>query len=157
MHSWQLWMQYWWRWMLAQCAVPENMWVSRPVIRPSNPTAGHTHRGNQNWKRHVYPMFIVAIARTWEQPRCPSADKWVRKLWFIYTMEYYSAIKNSAFESVLVRWMKLESIKQSDGKTSACNAGDPGLTPGLGRFPGEGNGNPLQWFCPENSMDWGVW
>ena len=68
-------------------------------------------------------------------------------------MEYYSAIKKNAFESVLVRWMKLESIKQSDSKASACNAGDPGLTPGLGRFPGEGNGNPLQCFCLENSMD----
>ena len=61
-------------------------------------------------------MFIAAlfiIARTWKQPRCPSADKWIRKLWYIYTMEYYSAIKN-AFESVLMRWMKLEPIKQSE-------------------------------------------
>ena len=59
------------------------------------------------------PMFIAAlftIARTRKQPRCPSAGKWIRKLWYIYTMEYYSAIKKNAFESVLVRWMKLESI-----------------------------------------------
>ena len=51
-------------------------------------------------------MFIAAlfiIARTWKQPRCPSADKWIRKLWNIYTMEYYSAIKNNIFESVLRR------------------------------------------------------
>ena len=57
------------------------------------------------------PMFITAlltIARTWKQPRCPSADEWIRKLWYIYTMEYYSAIKRKAFESVLMRWMKLE-------------------------------------------------
>ena len=57
------------------------------------------------------PMFIAApfiIARTWKQPRCPSADKWIRKLW--YTMEYYSAIKKNTFESVLMRWMKLEPI-----------------------------------------------
>ena len=62
------------------------------------------------------PMFIAAlfiIARTWKQPRCPSADKWIRKLWYIYTMEYYSAIKKNTFESVLMRWMKLESIIQS--------------------------------------------
>ena len=62
------------------------------------------------------PMFIAAlftIARTWTQPRCPSADEWIRKLWYIYTMEYYSAIKN-AFESVLMRWMKLEPIIQSE-------------------------------------------
>ena len=47
------------------------------------------------------PMFIAAlfiIARTWKQPRCPSADEWIRKLWYIYTMEYYSAIKNNSVE-----------------------------------------------------------
>ena len=63
------------------------------------------------------PMFIAAlfiIARTWKQPRCPSADKWIRKLWYIYTMGYYSAIKKNIFESVLMRWMKLEPIIQSE-------------------------------------------
>ena len=57
------------------------------------------------------PMFNAAlfiIARTWKQPRCPSADEWIRKLWYIYTMEYYSAIKKTTFESVLMKWMKLE-------------------------------------------------
>ena len=44
--------------------------------------------------------------------KCPSADEWIRKLWYIYTMEYYSAIKKNAFESVLMRWMKLEPIIQ---------------------------------------------
>ena len=57
-------------------------------------------------------MFI--IARTWKQPRCPSADKWIRKLWYIYTMEYYSAIKKNTFASVLMRCMKLEPIIQSE-------------------------------------------
>ena len=62
-------------------------------------------------------MFITAlfiIARTWKQPRCPSADKRIRKLWYIYTMEHYSVIKENAFKSVLMRWMKLEPIIQSD-------------------------------------------
>ena len=62
-------------------------------------------------------MFMVAlftIARTWKQPRCPSADEWVRKLWYICTMEYYSAITKSTLESVLMRWMKLEPIIQSE-------------------------------------------
>ena len=62
-------------------------------------------------------MFIAAlfiIARTWKQPRCPSADEWIRKLWYKYTMEYYSAIKKNSFESVLVTWMKLEPIIQSE-------------------------------------------
>ena len=66
--------------------------------------------------RHT-PLFIAAlftIARTWKQPRCPSGDKWIRKLWYIYTVEYYSAIKTHAFESVLMRWMKLESSIQSE-------------------------------------------
>ena len=61
-------------------------------------------------------MFITAlflISRTWNQPRCPSADEWIRKLWYICTMEYYSAIKKDAFESVLMRWMKLEPTIQS--------------------------------------------
>ena len=63
------------------------------------------------------PMFIAAlfiIARIWKQPRCPSADEWVRKLWYIYTKEYYSAIKKNTFESVIMRWMKLEPIIQNE-------------------------------------------
>ena len=63
------------------------------------------------------PMFIAAlfiIARTWKQPRCPSADECIRKLWYIYPMEHYSAIKKNTFESVLMRWMKLEPILQSE-------------------------------------------
>ena len=53
---------------------------------------------------------LFTIARTWKQPRCPSTDEWIRKLWYIYTMEYYLAIKMNAFESVLMRWMNLEPI-----------------------------------------------
>ena len=63
------------------------------------------------------PMFITAlfiIARTWKPPRCPSADERIRKLWYIYTMEYSSAIKKNTFESILMRWMKLEPIIQSE-------------------------------------------
>ena len=63
------------------------------------------------------PMFIIALfttARTWKQPRCSSTDEWIRKLWYIYTMEYYSAIKENTVESVLMRWMKLEPIIQSE-------------------------------------------
>ena len=62
-------------------------------------------------------MFIAAlftIARTQKQPRCPSADEWIRTLWYIHTMEYYSAIKKNPTESALMRWMKLEPIIQSE-------------------------------------------
>ena len=50
-------------------------------------------------------LFLFTIARTWKQPRCPSTDEWIKKLWYIYTMEYYSAIKTSAFESLLKTWI----------------------------------------------------
>ena len=63
------------------------------------------------------PMFIAAlftIARTWKQHRSPLSDKRIIKLWYIHTMEYYSAIKKNAFESVLMRWMKLEPLIQSE-------------------------------------------
>ena len=62
-------------------------------------------------------MFIAAlltIARTWKQPGCPSTDEWIKKLWYIYTMEYYSAIKRNVFESVLMRWINLEPFIQSE-------------------------------------------
>ena len=62
------------------------------------------------------PVFIAAlfaIARTWKQPRCSLTDKWIKKMWYIYTMEYYSAIKNT-FESVLMKEMDLEPVKQSE-------------------------------------------
>ena len=62
------------------------------------------------------PMFTAAlftIASSWTKPRCPSVDEWIRKLWHIYTMEYYLAILKNAFESDLVSWMNLEPIIQS--------------------------------------------
>ena len=62
----------------------------------------------------VFVALLFIIARTWKQPRCPSADEWVRKLWHIYTMGYFSAVKKDAFESVLRRWLKLEPIIQSE-------------------------------------------
>ena len=62
------------------------------------------------------PMFIAAlftIAKTWKQPKCSSTDEWI-KMWYIYTMEYYSAIKRNETELFLVRWMDLESVIQSE-------------------------------------------
>ena len=62
----------------------------------------------------MFTAALLIIARTWKQPRCSLADDWIRKLWYIYTMEYYSAIKNNTFESVLLRSMKLEPMIQSE-------------------------------------------
>ena len=70
------------------------------------------------------PMFIAAlftIARTWKQPRCPLAVEWIRKLWYIYTMEYNSTIKKNASDSVLMRWMKLDPIIQSEERKKNTN------------------------------------
>jgi len=69
-------------------------------------------------------MFIAAlfiVAGTWKQPRCPLTDEWIKKLWYIYMMEYCSVIKRNTFESVLMRWMNLEPITQSGGSQKEKN------------------------------------
>ena len=84
---------------------------------PAIPLLGIHTEETRSERDMCTPMFIAAlviIARTWKQPRCPLADERIRKLWYIYTMEYYSAIKNNAFESVLMRWMKPQPIIQSE-------------------------------------------
>ena len=71
----------------------------------------YTPRKPELKETHVPPMFTAAlftIARTWKQFRCLSSDECIRKLWYRYTVEYYSAIKENSFESVLMRWMKLD-------------------------------------------------
>jgi hypothetical protein len=62
-------------------------------------------------------MFIEALfitARSWKEPRCPSTEEWIQKMWYIYTMEYYSAIKNNGFMKFLDKWMYLEDIILSE-------------------------------------------
>ena len=84
---------------------------------PAIPLLGIHTEENRTERDTCTPVFIAAlfiIARTWKQPRCPQADEWIRKQWYIYTMEYYTAIKKNAIESVLMRWMKLEPIIQSE-------------------------------------------
>ena len=68
-------------------------------------------------KESCTKMFIAAlftIARTWKQLKCPSLDEWIKKMWHIYTMEYYSAIKRNEMEVDVKRWMELESVIQSE-------------------------------------------
>ena len=68
-------------------------------------------------KESCTTTFIAAlstIAWTWKQPKCPSTDEWVEKMWHIYTMEYYSAIKRKEIELYVVRWMDLDTVIQSE-------------------------------------------
>ena len=69
-------------------------------------------------------MFIEAlftIARTWKQSKCPSTDEWIKKMWHIYTMDYYSAIKRNKTVLFLVRWIDIESVIQSEGSQKDKN------------------------------------
>ena len=58
----------------------------------------------------MFTAALFTIARTWKQPKCPSTDEWIKKMWHIYTMEYYSAIKRKEMEVFLMRWMELQSL-----------------------------------------------
>jgi hypothetical protein len=72
-------------------------------------------------------MFIAAlfiIARSWKEPRCPSSEEWIQKMWYIYTMEYYSAIKRNEFFKFLGKWLDLEGIILSEVLQSQKNSND---------------------------------
>ena len=89
----------------------------KPPYDPAIPLLGTYPEETKIERDTCIPLFIAelfTIARPWKQPRCPWTDDWIKKLWCIYTMEYYSAIKRNSFESVLLRWMNLESIIQSE-------------------------------------------
>ena len=62
----------------------------------------------------MFTAALFTVARTWKQPKCPSTDEWIKKIWHVYTMEYYSAIKRNETELFVVRWMDLESVIQSE-------------------------------------------
>ena len=125
-------LHYWW-----ECKLIQPLW--RTVWRflkklgielpydPAIPLLGIHTKETRIERDACTPVFIATlftIARTWKQPRRPLVDEWIRKFWFIYTVEYYSAIKRSAFdafESVLMRWMKLEPIIQNEVRQRKTN------------------------------------
>ena len=89
----------------------------KPPYDPAIPLAGIYPEETKIERDTHIPLFIkvlFTIARTWNQPRCPSTDEWIKNLWHIYTMEYYSAIKRNTLELVLMNWMNLEPIIQSE-------------------------------------------
>ena len=110
-----------------ECKLTEPLWkmvwrfLKKLGIKPpydlAIPLLG-IHPEKTKIEKDIYiPLFITAlfiIARTWKQPRCPSTDEWIKKLWYIYTVEYYSDIKRNTVESVLMRWVNLELIIQSE-------------------------------------------
>ena len=89
----------------------------KPPYDQAIPLLGIYPEETKTEKDTCIPLFIAArftIARTWKQPICSLTDEWIKKVWYIYTMEYHSAIKRNTFESVLMRWMNLEPIIQSE-------------------------------------------
>ena len=78
------------------------------IKAPYDPYPGET-----KLKDTCTPLFIATLVRSWKQPRCPSIVEWIKKLWYIYRMEYYADIKRNTLGSVLMRWVNLEPIIQS--------------------------------------------
>ena len=89
----------------------------KPPYDPAIPLLGIHPEETKTERDTCIPLFTVAlftIARAWKQLRRPLTDGWIKEQWYIHTMEYYSAIKRNALESVLMRWMNLEPIIQSE-------------------------------------------
>ena len=88
-------------------------------------------------------MFIATlsiIARTWKQPKCPMTDEWMKKMWYIYTMEYYSALKRNKIELFVVRWKDVESVIQSEISQKEKNEYHILMHICVGRMTGGGGG-----------------
>ena len=112
----------WW-----ECKLIQPLWKTvwrflkklgiKPPCDPAIPLLGIYPEETGVEKNTYIPLFIAAlftIARKWKQPRCPLTNEWIKKLWYLYTMGYYTAIKMNVFESVLMKWMNLEPIIQSE-------------------------------------------
>jgi hypothetical protein len=98
-------------------SVTPSMGVLFPILR----------RGKVSTLWSSSSMFIAAlfiIPRNWKEPRCPSTEKWIQKVWYIYTMEYYSAIKKNKFMKFLGKWMDLEGINLNEVTQSQKNSHD---------------------------------
>ena len=93
----------------------------KPPFDPVIPLLGIYLEETNIEKDTCIPLFTAAITRTWNQPRCPLTDEWIKKMWYIYTLEYYSAIKRNAFESVLMKWMNLEPVIQTEVRKRKIN------------------------------------
>ena len=115
-------MPFWWECKLIQ-SLWRTVWRFLKKLRiellydPAIPLLGIYPEKTVIQKDTFTPMFIAdlfTIARSWKQPKCPSTDKWVKKMWYIYTMEYYSAIKRNKIRSFAETWIDLETVIQSE-------------------------------------------
>ena len=91
---------------------------------PETPPLGIYPEKNIIKKDICTPVFIAALStmvKTWKQPKWPSTDEWIKKMWYVCIMEYYSAIKRNEFESALVRWINLEPAMQSKVRKRKTN------------------------------------
>ena len=115
-------MHCWW-----ECKLIKSLWKTvwrflkklgiKPSYDPAIPLLGIYPEETKIEKDTCIPLFTAAlltIAGTWKQPRCPSTDEWIKKLWYTYTVEYYSVIQWNEFESVLMRWLNLEPIIENE-------------------------------------------
>ena len=111
----------WW-----ECKLVQPLWITvwrflkkleiELPYDPAIPLLGIHTKETRIERDTCTPMFIAALftTTTWKQPRCPLADEWIRNLWYIYTIEYYSDIKKNALVSALMRWIQLEPITQTE-------------------------------------------
>jgi hypothetical protein len=104
-----LWKSVWQLLRKLDIVLPEDLTIPLLGIYPEDVPTGK--------KDTCSTMFIAAlfiIARSWKEPRCPSTEEWIQKMWYIYTMEYCSAIKNNEFMKFFSKWLDLEGIILSD-------------------------------------------
>jgi hypothetical protein len=100
-----LWKLVWWFLRKLDIVLPENPAIPLPGIYPEDaPTC------NKDTCSTIFIAASFIIARTWKEPRCPSTEEWKQKRWYIYTVEYYLAIKNNEFMKFSGKWIELENI-----------------------------------------------
>ena len=139
-------------WMPAMSRVPGKVAVDT-----------HTHMMNERWQPDIWGLFAIAPEHN---PSSPKHQAFTCIAWFIQFSFALVPYGVSSLIAGIIVSVSCQSLNQepidgfpggSDGKASVYNARDPGLIPGSGRSPGEGNGNPLQYYCLENPMDRGAW
>ena len=114
-----LWKSVWWFIRKLDIVLPEDQAIPLLGTYPENVPIC-----NKSTCSTVFIAALFIIAISWKEPRCPSTEEWIPKMWYIYTMEYYSAIKKNEFMKFLGKWMDLEGIILSEVTQSQKNTHD---------------------------------